>query len=555
MLAIVHFLKVFRPYLYGRHFTIYTDHKPLTGMLKMSDQSSRLTRWNLKMQDYDFEIKYRPGSKHGNADGLSRIPSTTICAITRQQQPDLTEEQHKLQQAQQQDPLYAALAAKLKGQPLSDNLSKDNRAYVRKHWEEFRLRKTLLYKLRPMGQLALCLTPEFAKPVWEEAHTSLIGGHLATEKTLSKIQPKYFWRSMQKDVDQWTKQCHLCETRKIPHSYTRAPLQPIAVPTTPFSVVGVDFLGPLPETHLGNKHILLFTDYTTKWIEGASLPCQSALLTAQKFIELIISRHGSPETLLSDRGRNFQSKLVAEICRLAQTNKISTCAYTPWCNGQTERANRTVLNTLSYFTDKLQQNWDVLLPYVLFAIRTAKHATTKQSPFFLLYGRHPRTPQDVWLGQPTNEDEESLRKRMENFPIEMQDAWRTAREAIERSQEAMKKQYDKNATSTAEDYNIGDRVYLFQPNPKKGLSPKLQRCYRGPNRVVELQPSNARIVPVETPRAKPRLVHINRLKRAKYQGPQDESQSEADSEREDSAQPAGGPPELATELPTRVAED
>ena len=108
---------------------------------------------------------------------------------------------------------------------------------------------------------------------------------------------------------------------------------------------------------------------------------------------------------------------------------------------------------------------------------------------------------------------------MENFPVEMQNAWKTAREAVEKAQAAMKKQHDKRATEPMEDYNIGDKVYLFQPNPKKGLSPKLQRCYKGPSRVVELSAANARIVPVETPRAKPQLVHINRLKKAKYQGP------------------------------------
>ena len=115
LLAIVFFLKYFRPYLYERHFTIYTDHKPLTGIMKLSDQTSRLARWNLKMQDYDFDIKYRPGSKHGNADGMSRIPSTIVCAVTRQQKPNLSEEQKKLKLEQEQDPLYAAIIAKLRG--------------------------------------------------------------------------------------------------------------------------------------------------------------------------------------------------------------------------------------------------------------------------------------------------------------------------------------------------------------------------------------------------------------------------------------------------------
>ena len=538
LLAIVHFLKTFRHFLWGRKFTIYTDHKPLQYLINHKDPSSRLMRWNLTMQDYDFEIKYCPGTKNGHADAMSRITHVTICATTRQQNPQLTEEQERTREKQEADPLYAALIAKLKGQALPAHMSPENRKFVRQHWEEFRLRKQLLYKLLPLGNLALCLTPDTAKQVWKEAHESLMGGHLATEKTLSKIQPKYFWRKMKENIEEWTKACNLCETRKVPHQYTRVPLQSLPIPAVPFTFCGVDFLGPLPETHLGNRHILLFTDYTSKWMEAASLPSQSATLTAQKFIELIVSRHGCPETLLSDRGRNFQSKLVAEICRLTKTNKISTCSYTPQCNGQTERANRTILDTMSFFVDELQKNWDVLLPFVLLALRTAKHASTKQSPFFLLYGRNARTPQDIWLGQPPSDNsEETLQQRMETFPVEMQHAWKVAREAVLKAQQQQKTQFDKRAVSSAEDFNIGDHVYIYQPNPKKGLSPKLQRCFRGPHRVVELQPSNARIVPVDSPRTKPQLVHLNRLKKAKSQRSGDERTDDQPQPSTSSAEP------------------
>lgn len=199
--------------------------------------------------------------------------------------------------------------------------------------------------------------------------------------------------------------------------------------------------------------------------------------------------------------------------------KLSTCVYTPWCNGQTERANRTILNALSfmYFVDERQQDWDVLLPYVLFAIRTAKHASTKQSPFFQLYGREPRTPQDICLGQPVLDIAENLKVRMKQFPAEMQQAWKFAKLAFEKAQASMKTQHDRNAKDPADHINAGDKVYIFKPNPRKGLSPKLQRNYKGPNRVVELTPTNARIVPVDAPTAKPQLVHVNRLKKAKYQ--------------------------------------
>ena len=72
-LAIVWAIKHFRPYLYGKKFIIYTDHKPLTWLNSQKDTSSKLTRWRLRLQDYDYEIVYKKGKQNLNADALSRI--------------------------------------------------------------------------------------------------------------------------------------------------------------------------------------------------------------------------------------------------------------------------------------------------------------------------------------------------------------------------------------------------------------------------------------------------------------------------------------------------
>lgn len=73
LLAIVWAVKYFRPYLYGRHFNIITDHRPLTYLFGIKDASSQLMRWRLQLADYDYDISYRAGPEHSNADCLSRI--------------------------------------------------------------------------------------------------------------------------------------------------------------------------------------------------------------------------------------------------------------------------------------------------------------------------------------------------------------------------------------------------------------------------------------------------------------------------------------------------
>lgn len=73
LLVIVWAVKYFRPYLYGRHFTIITDHRPLTCLFGIKDVSSQLMRWRLQLADCDYDITYSAGSEHSNADCLSRI--------------------------------------------------------------------------------------------------------------------------------------------------------------------------------------------------------------------------------------------------------------------------------------------------------------------------------------------------------------------------------------------------------------------------------------------------------------------------------------------------
>lgn len=73
LLAIVWATKYFRPYLYGRKFKIITDHKPLQWLFSLKEPHSRLVRWRLKLEEYDYEICYKKGKKNTNADALSRI--------------------------------------------------------------------------------------------------------------------------------------------------------------------------------------------------------------------------------------------------------------------------------------------------------------------------------------------------------------------------------------------------------------------------------------------------------------------------------------------------
>ena len=147
----------------------------------------------------------------------------------------------------------------------------------------------------------------------------------------------------------------------------------------------------------GNQYALVFVNYLTKWPEVFPIPDQTAATIARIFVKEIISRHGVPAELLSDRGRSFLSDLMQEVYQLMGVHKLNTTAYHPQTDGLVERFNRTLTDMLAKSVERNGHDWDQHLPFVLFAYRASLQASTQESPFYLLYGRDPRLPTETAL--------------------------------------------------------------------------------------------------------------------------------------------------------------
>ena len=213
------------------------------------------------------------------------------------------------------------------------------------------------------------------------------------------LRRSYWWQGMRSDVRIHCRSCLTCATRRGVGRATHPPLQPIPV-GGPFHCVGVDIL-KLPLTYDGNQYVLVFIDYLTKWVEAYPIQDQKAETVARVLVEEVICRHGAPERLLSDRGSNFLSELIAEVCRLLQIKKINTSGYHPQTDGLVERFHQTLISMLSRYVEKHARDWDHYLPYMLYAYRVTAQESTRESPFFLLYGRDARQPIEEALDCPT----------------------------------------------------------------------------------------------------------------------------------------------------------
>jgi transposase InsO family protein len=170
-----------------------------------------------------------------------------------------------------------------------------------------------------------------------------------------------------------------------------------------------------------------------------------ATVIAKLIVNEIFCRHGAPKTLLSDRGKNFLSKLIREVCNLLSIKKLNTPAYHPQTDGLVERFNSVISQSLSMYVSANQKDWDEFLPSILFAYRTSPQATTGDFPFYLLYGREPRLPADVNLLPPrTDKLSRSLLSIGLTFR-QLEEAQRLAKTNTERTQQQMKARYDLNS--------------------------------------------------------------------------------------------------------------
>ena len=120
--------------------------------------------------------------------------------------------------------------------------------------------------------------------ILRELHKGTTGGHLGEAKTFGKLCQRFYWPGHFRDIQDWCRTYGACAIRKTPAPRNHAPFQPIQV-GSPGQLVAVDILGPFPESHSGNKYIMVVVDHFTKWSEAYAIPNQEAVTVALKLTQ------------------------------------------------------------------------------------------------------------------------------------------------------------------------------------------------------------------------------------------------------------------------------
>jgi hypothetical protein len=200
---------------------------------------------------------------------------------------------------------------------------------------------------------------------------------------------------MVKEIRDYIRKCELCAKRKVGGD-NKSPLNPIQPPDHVWQFMAMDIVGPLtpsgPENH---TYILLMGEYLTRYITVASMPDSTAESIAKAFYKNIKTRHGVPEMVLTDQSQNFLSKIMDCLYKQCGVEAIRTSAYHPQCDGMVERANRTLAGIISCYVKDNPHTWTDFLDVAAFVYNTAVHSSTGYSPFYLMYGRKAREPDDL----------------------------------------------------------------------------------------------------------------------------------------------------------------
>ncbi|GFV92517.1 retrovirus-related Pol polyprotein from transposon 17.6 [Trichonephila clavipes] len=265
-LAIVWATNKFRPYIFGKHFTVVTDHHSLCWLMNLKDPSGRLARWALRLQEHDFDVKYKTGKKHSDADALSRNPVEEETETPDKFLAVTTSMNLAMEQKKDQD------LAKLK---LLSNSSKN---------EEFRFIDGILCRKNfdPDGKLWLPVIPKHLRAdILRHFHDAPPQDTLVSRKLMTGFARDFTGRE--------------CTEMSF----------------APFHRIGIDLLGRFPKSAHGNKWIIVCTDYSTRYAITKALPTAEVDEIAKFLLEEIVLRHGAPRVIITDRGAVFRSRLVS----------------------------------------------------------------------------------------------------------------------------------------------------------------------------------------------------------------------------------------------------
>lgn len=462
MMAILHAVQKWRPYLLGSHFCIRTDHQSLKYFLEQRVSSPTQQKWVSKLMGYDYEITYKKGKENIVADALSRTfdNQASLSAISMPIPNWLA----SVQQGYDSDSSLSQIIHQLANNPS---------AIPHYSWDGASLR----YK----GRLVLPQNPALHQAIFYELHASPSAGHSGFLKTYERARRNFFWKGMKQTIQQMVAECDTCQRHKGETTLLPGLLEPLPIPTRIWTDISMDFIEGLPKSG-GKTVILVVVDRLSKYSHFCALSHPyTASSVAQIFMDQIFRLHGLPSSIVSDRDATFTSHFWTELFQKTGTKLKMSSGYHPQTDGQTEIVNKCLETYLRCFTSEQQHQWAKWLPLAEWWYNTSYHTASKMTPYEAVYGQAPPvllpyTPNS----SPVQAVDIVLRSRDQIL--------RTLQDNLHMARNRMKQQADQHRSERS--FQVGDMVFLrLQPYKQSSLKlkgrHKLAPKFYGPYKVLQ----------------------------------------------------------------------
>jgi len=411
-LAVVWACGVLRPYLQGAPFVVHTDQASLRWLLTTTDGTGRLMRWRLRLSEFDFDVRYKKGTKNSVADCLSRLRTLgdTVTEIDDQIPCFHLDEAREIDEIPQEhddwedfDLLLVANDASEEEEALPQAISYDELveeqakdAFCRKIRIQLDEGKLIPFEEDTSGVLIrnqeahsqLVIPRSLVPRVLTLSHYPKGAAHPGETKLYRTLRRYFYWQTLAVDAIMAVKNCVSCARNRVKLRRHAKKLQ-LFPANGPLEYVSIDILGPLLRTRRGNRFLLVISDRYSKLTRAIPLSRITAQSVARAFAEQWAFVYGPPAILLSDNGKQFASKLFTHLCQLLGTSNAFTSTYHPQTNGQVERFNRTLLAALRHYVLDHPREWDEFTGALTYAYNTQFHRITGFSPMELVMSRVP----------------------------------------------------------------------------------------------------------------------------------------------------------------------
>ena len=234
---------------------------------------------------------------------------------------------------------------------------------------------------------------ELKREILQEAHQSRYSIHPGSTKMYRDLKEYYWWPNMKKEIALWINSCLTCQKVKAEHQRPSGLLQPLEIPEWKWEHITMDFVVGLPLTKGKYDAIWVIVDRLTKSAQFIPINERYSLeKLANLYMKEIVSKHGVPVSIVSDRDPRFTSRFWKMFQECLGTKLNMSTAYHPQTDGQSERTIQTLEDMLRVCVVDFKGNWDDYLPLIEFSYNNSFHASIGMPPFEALYGRKCRSP-------------------------------------------------------------------------------------------------------------------------------------------------------------------